>query len=135
MVSEAVVTLTTDIVSAFVANNSVPVSEVSNAITNIYGALARLSGSEVEPIKEIKPAVSVRASVKRDHLTCLECGKAFKTLKRHIRSEHDLSPIEYRARFELRADYPMEAPAYSELRSAAAKKLGLGSMDRPKSKR
>ena len=124
--SEMLITLTSDIVAAHVSNNSVAVDEVPTLISKIHAALAEL-GHGGEPEEELpEPAVSVRASVKRDHLVCLDCGKKMKMLKRHLTTEHDMTPAEYRDRWSLSADYPMVAPEYAETRRDLAKKIGLG---------
>ena len=124
-ISETLITLTSDIVAAHVSNNSVGVDELPALIKNVYGAL---SGLGVAPQEEVKPepAVSVRASVKPDHLVCLEDGKKMKMLKRHLMTDHGLTPAEYRARWGLPADYPMVAPDYAEKRRTLAKQIGLG---------
>jgi predicted transcriptional regulator len=123
--SDMLITLTSDIVGAHVSNNEVGVADVAALITNVYGALASLG---VAPQVEAKPepAVSVRASVKNDHIVCLEDGKQMKMLKRHLMSEHGLTPAEYRTRWGLPADYPMVAPDYAERRRTLAKEIGLG---------
>lgn len=124
--SETLITLTSDIVAAHVSNNSLAADELPSLITNVYNALAAL-GEAAEPVEDRpEPAVSVRSSVKRDHLICLEDGKKMKMLKRHLMTEHGMSPDEYRARWDLGADYPMVAPAYSETRRDLARKIGLG---------
>ncbi|MXP43226.1 MucR family transcriptional regulator [Allopontixanthobacter sediminis] len=124
--SETLITLASDIVAAHVSNNSLSADEVPALITNVYNALAAL-GHEVEQAEERpEPAVSVRASVKRDHVVCLDCGKKMKMLKRHLMTEHDMTPDDYRARWDLGTDYPMVAPAYAETRRDLAKKIGLG---------
>ena len=118
---------TTDIVVSFVANNSIGAREVSSLIQNVHATLAGLGlGTVEEPRPD--PAVSVRASVKKDHIVCLEDGKMFKTLKRHLMTDHDMTPDEYRARWGLSADYPMVASDYAEKRRDLAKKIGLGRM-------
>ncbi|WP_284125943.1 MucR family transcriptional regulator [Parerythrobacter aestuarii] len=124
--SETLITLTSDIVAAHVSNNNVEVSDVPALITSVYGALAGL-GQDEEP-EEVRPdpAVSVRSSVKKDHIVCLDCGKKMKMLKRHLMTEHGLSIDDYRARWNLGADYPMVAPDYAETRRDLAKKIGLG---------
>lgn len=122
---ETLITLTSDIVAAHVSNNSVSVEEVPALIQNIYGALAGL-GVEAEADKLPEPAVSIRASVKNDHLVCLEDGKKMKMLKRHLMTDHGMTPEEYRARWSLPADYPMVAPEYAEKRRILAKEIGLG---------
>lgn len=124
--AETLITLTSDIVAAHVSNNSVEVEDVPTLITNVYSALAGLGergGAQEEPPE---PAVSVRASLKKDHLVCLDCGKKMKMLKRHLSTEHDMTPGEYRERWNLSGDYPMVAPDYAETRRDLAKKIGLG---------
>lgn len=120
-------TLTADIVSAHVANNSVAVSDLQLLIANVHGSLAGL-GTEPAPApkEEQKPAVTVRTSVKPDYIVCLEDGKKLKMLKRHLRTHYQLTPDAYRAKWKLPADYPMVAPNYAELRRGLAKKIGLG---------
>ena len=123
--NEMLITLTSDIVTAHVANNNVDVADVPSLIQNVYGALAGLGG---EPPREepLQPAVSVRSSVKTNELACLDCGKKVKMLKRHLMTEHGLTPDDYRERWGLSSDYPMVAPAYAEKRRELAKKIGLG---------
>lgn len=123
--SETLITLTSDIVAAHVSNNSVAVDDVPALIQNVYGALAGL-GSAPQVEEKPEPAVSIRASVKADHLVCLEDGKKMKMLKRHLMTDHGLTPAEYRARWGLPADYPMVAPDYAEKRRTLAKEIGLG---------
>jgi predicted transcriptional regulator len=123
---ETLITLTSDIVAAHVSNNSVSVEEVPTLIQSIYGALASLGNEGGVSTEMLEPAVSVRSSVKRDHIVCLEDGKKMKMLKRHLMTDHGLSPAEYRARWGLPSDYPMVAPAYAEKRRDLAKKIGLG---------
>jgi len=123
--AETLITLTSDIVAAHVSNNNVSVDEVPTLIRNVYGALAGVdSAPAVE--EKLEPAVSVRASVKADHIVCLEDGKKMKMLKRHLMTDHGLTPAEYRARWGLAADYPMVAPDYAETRRRLAKEIGLG---------
>ena len=133
--SESLILHTTDIVVSYVANNSIGAEEVSSLIRNIHTTLAGL-GAEGMQEPRPDPAVSVRASVKNDHLVCLEDGRKFKTLKRHLMTDHRMTPHEYRARWDLSASYPMVAPDYSERRSEMARKIGLGRKlgERPKSK-
>lgn len=126
MNSEDLKTLTADITAAFVANNSVGVSDIRGVIDSVYSALAVLGQPVAAPVAEVVPAVSVRSSVKPDSLTCLECGQKFKTLRRHLASAHDLSETDYRLRFGLAPSYPMVSPVYSEQRSAMAMQIGLG---------
>ncbi len=123
--NEMLITLTADIVTAHVANNNVDGETLPSLIQNVYGALAGLGAEEVE-VARPEPAVSVRASVKNDHLVCLEDGKKMKMLKRHLMTDHGLTPEEYRERWNLPADYPMVAPDYADKRRELAKKIGLG---------
>lgn len=124
--SETLITLTSDIVAAHVSNNSVAVDEVPTLIHNIYNALAGLGTVASEPELPPEPAVSVRSSVKPDYIICLEDGKKLKMLKRHLMTHYNMTPDEYRARWNLPADYPMVAPNYAEKRRELAKKIGLG---------
>lgn len=122
-----IVELTADIVAAYVGNNAVPSADLPNLINDVYQALANaMAGArEKEPVEE-KPAVPVRRSVTPDAIICLEDGKKFKSLKRHLRTHHDMTPEQYREKWGLTADYPMVAPKYAEARSSLAKKMGLG---------
>lgn len=122
-----IVELTADIVAAYVGNNAVPSADLPNLINDVYKALANAMGGakEKEPVEE-KPAVPVRRSVTPDAIVCLEDGKKFKSLKRHLRTHHDLTPEQYREKWGLAPDYPMVAPKYAEARSSLAKKMGLG---------
>jgi predicted transcriptional regulator len=123
---ETLITLTSDIVAAHVSNNDVAVTDLSGLITNVYNALANLGEAvEVEEVKP-QPAVAIRNSIKPDYIVCLEDGKKLKMLKRYIRTNFNMSPEEYRARWGLAADYPMVAPNYAEKRRDLAKKIGLG---------
>ena len=118
--------LTADIVSSHVSNNSVAVSDLPGLISNVYAALAGL-GTAPEPEKvQQEPAVSVRASIKPDYIVCLEDGKKLKMLKRHLMTSYGLTPDAYRAKWNLPADYPMVAPNYAAARSSLAKSMGLG---------
>lgn len=123
---ETLITLTSDIVAAHVSNNNVDVEDVPALITNVYGALSSLRQPEDAVEETPEPAVSVRASVKKDHIVCLDCGKKMKMLKRHLMTEHDMTIEDYRARWNLSTDYPMVAPDYAETRRDLAKKIGLG---------
>jgi len=124
--SETLITLTADIIAAHVSNNSVSLEDLPALITNVYGALSGLG--QDAPVAEVmpEPAVSIRASVKPDHIVCLEDGKKLKMLKRHLSTHYNLTPEQYRARWNLPADYPMVAPNYAEKRRELAKKIGLG---------
>lgn len=124
--AETLITLTSDIVAAHVSNNNVSVDEVSDLITNVHEALASLCGGGTQEEEQLDPAVSIRSSVKKDHLVCLEDGKKMKMLKRHLMTDHGMTPDEYRARWDLPRDYPMVAPEYAEKRRDLAKKSGLG---------
>lgn len=119
--------LAADIISAYVSNNTVPANDLPGLITDVYGALTKTVEVEVEVVEEPqKPAVSIRRSITPDYLICLEDGKQFKSLKRHLRTHYNLSPEEYRDKWNLPSDYPMVAPNYAAARSALAKKMGLG---------
>jgi predicted transcriptional regulator len=119
--------LTADVVAAYVSNNPVPVSELPNLIADIHAALGRVgTATEMAPAEKPKPAVSPKKSVHDDFIICLEDGKKFKSLKRHLRTHYNLSPEEYREKWGLPADYPMVAPNYSATRSRLAKDNGLG---------
>lgn len=123
---EMLITLTSDIVAAHVSNNNVNVDELPTLITNVFGALAGL-GEAVPVVEKMpEPAVSIRASIKPDYIVCLEDGKKLKMLKRHLMTHYNLTPEQYRARWNLPADYPMVAPNYAEKRRDLAKKIGLG---------
>jgi predicted transcriptional regulator len=130
--NETLITLTSDIVAAHVSNNSVAVDDLPLLITNVYGALAGLG--QIAPVVEKlpEPAVSIRASVKPDHIVCLEDGKKLKMLKRHLMTHYNLTPDQYRQRWSLPADYPMVAPSYAEKRRDLAKKIGLGRKPGPR---
>ena len=123
---ETLLTLTSDIVAAHVSNNDVAPAEVKTLIEDVYGALAGIGGEAEKEEPRPEPAVPIRSSVKKDHIVCLEDGKKFKMLKRHLMSEYGMTPEEYRARWDLPSDYPMVAPAYSERRRNLAIEIGLG---------
>ena len=119
--------LVADIVGAYVSNNSVQVSDLPNLIGQVHSALQQTATGKQEPQGEAQqPAVPVRRSVQPDAITCLECGKKFKSLRRHLRTDHHLEPQEYRAKWGLKPDYPMVAPNYAASRSELARKMGLG---------
>ncbi len=123
---ETLVTLTADIVAAHVSNNSVAVGDLPLLIQNVHGALAGLGGPAPEPETKQEPAVSVRAAIKPDYLVCLEDGKQVKMLKSYLRTNFNMTPEEYRAKWNLPKDYPMVAPNYAKARSDLAKQMGLG---------
>jgi predicted transcriptional regulator len=119
--------LVADIVSAYVSNNTMVAADLPGLITEVHGALRKAALKEVMPVKEkLKPAVPISKSVTDEHIICLEDGKPFKSLKRHLRTHYDISPEEYREKWGLAADYPMVAPKYAEQRSRLAKDMGLG---------
>ncbi|MGB2932255.1 MAG: MucR family transcriptional regulator [Methyloceanibacter sp.] len=121
------VELTAEIVSAYVTNNTVVASDLPSVIHNVFDALSRASANSGQPAREeLKPAVPIKRSVTPDHIVCLEDGKKFKSLKRHLRTHYDLSPEEYREKWGLPHDYPMVAPNYAAARSDLAKRMGLG---------
>ena len=123
---ETLITLTSDIVAAHVSNNDVAVTDLPGLITNVYQALANLGETPVVEEAKPQPAVAIRNSIKPDYIVCLEDGKKLKMLKRYLRTNFNMSPEEYRARWGLAADYPMVAPNYAEKRRDLAKKIGLG---------
>ncbi|MFA5969584.1 MAG: MucR family transcriptional regulator [Sphingomonas sp.] len=127
---ETLITLTADIVSAHVSNNSVAVSDLPLLISNVHGALSNLGTPIPEPEVKQEPAVSIRASIKPDYIVCLEDGKKLKMLKRHLMTHYKMTPEQYRAKWNLPADYPMVAPNYAEQRRSLAKKIGLGTKRR-----
>ena len=125
--AEKLVELSADIVSAYVSHNALSATDVPRLIAQVHTALSGLAASaQPEPAPELKPAVPVKKSITPDFLICLEDGKQFKSLKRHLKTEYDMSPDDYRAKWGLPADYPMVAPNYSEARSRLAKSIGLG---------
>ncbi|MBC7491655.1 MAG: MucR family transcriptional regulator [Novosphingobium sp.] len=123
---ETLITLTSDIVAAHVSNNSVSLADLPTLISNVHTALAGLGNSEPAPEPMPEPAVSIRTSIKNDYIVCLEDGKKLKMLKRHLMTRYNMTPDQYRTRWNLPADYPMVAPAYAEKRRELAKKIGLG---------
>ena len=124
--------LAADIVSAYVSNNSVPSADLPNLISDVHNALVRVSAGVVPemPNEPQKPAISVKKSVTPDYIICLEDGKRFKSLKRHLRTQYNISPDQYREKWGLPPDYPMVAPNYAEARSRLAKEMGLGQQRR-----
>lgn len=123
--------LTADVVSAYVTKNVTPHTSIASIISDVHAALSNLGkASPVSPpivVEEVqKPAVSIKKSVSPNAVVCLECGKAFKSLKRHLQSHHGLAPEVYRTKWKLSPDYPMVAPSYAEARSTLAKQMGLG---------
>ena len=130
--SDRLIDLTADVVSAYVSNNPVPVAELPSLISNVHSALQQQTAAPAQEASESqKPAVPIKKSVTPDYIVCLEDGKQFKSLKRHLSTHHGLSPDEYRAKWGLPADYPMVAQNYSASRSALAKSMGLGRKPKP----
>ena len=122
-----VVDLTSEIICSYVANNSVPVDDLPKLIGQIYSTLVTISTPQQNPAqKPQKPAVTIKRSITPDYLICLEDGQKFKSLKRHLRSKYNLSPEEYRSKWQLPSDYPMVAPNYAAERSKLAVKMRLG---------
>lgn len=123
----AFIELTSEIVSSYVSNNLVASPDLAGLISSVHMALTSAAQKAQDPlVEELVPAVPIKKSVTGDYIICLEDGKKFKSLKRHLRSHYDLSPEDYRAKWNLPLDYPMVAPNYAATRSALAKKMGLG---------
>ncbi|HET9814255.1 MAG TPA: MucR family transcriptional regulator [Xanthobacteraceae bacterium] len=123
--------LTATIVSAYVSNNSVPASDLPALIDQVHSALTRvLTGQGHAPAEPPKPAVSAKKSITPEYIVCLEDGKKFKSLKRHLRAQYNMAPEQYREKWGLAADYPMVAPNYAAARSRLAKQMGLGQQRR-----
>jgi predicted transcriptional regulator len=120
------VDLTANLVSAYVSRNQVPMSELPSLIAMFHNSLKQASGGSATADAERRPAVSVKKSVAEEYIVCLEDGKKLRMLKRYLRTHYNMSPEEYRKKWDLPHDYPMVAPAYARLRSAFAKKIGLG---------
>ena len=127
---DTLLTLTADIVAAHVSNNSVAVNDLPNLIQNVHSALSGISASGSAPEARPEPKVSIRSSIKPDYIVCLEDGKKQKMLKRHLMTNHGMTPDEYRQKWGLAADYPMVAPNYAEQRRTLAKSIGLGTKRR-----
>jgi predicted transcriptional regulator len=123
--------LAADIVSAYVSNNSVPAGDLPGLISDVHLALARVGNGAAEASAEApKPAIAIKKSVTPDYIFCLEDGKKFKSLKRHLRTQYNLTPEQYREKWGLAPDYPMVAPNYAKARSDLAKEMGLGQQRR-----
>ena len=124
---EVYLELTSEVISSYVANNPVSTNELPSLIAEVYAAFKKVdSRTASEPAVKSKPAVPVKKSMTDDYIICLEDGKKFKSLKRHLRSHYDMSPEEYREKWGLPYDYPMVAPEYAKKSSALAKDIGLG---------
>ena len=127
--NEMLMELTAEVVAAYVSNNSVPAADLPSLIADIHAALGRMNTPAAEPapvVEKQKPAVNPKRSVQDDFIICLEDGKKFKSLKRHLMTHYGLTPEQYREKWDLDATYPMVAPNYAEARSALARKIGLG---------
>ena len=123
--------LTANIVSAYVSNNPVAAADIPALIDQVHAALLRVSSGHREPSSEpLKPAVTVKKSITPEFLVCLEDGKKFKSLKRHLRTQYNMTPEQYREKWGLPPDYPMVAPNYAAARSQLAKQMGLGQQRR-----
>jgi predicted transcriptional regulator len=127
---DTLLTLTADIVAAHVSNNSVAVNDLPNLIQNVHSALTSISQTAAAPEPRAEPKVPIRSSIKPDAIACLECGKKQKMLKRHLMTNHQMTPGEYRQKWGLSPDYPMVAPNYAEQRRTLAKSIGLGTKRR-----
>ena len=128
--------LTANIVSAYLSNNTVASAEIPNLINQVHSALLRISGGQTTPPAEpLRPAVPVKRSITADYIVCLEDGKKFKSLRRHLRTQYDMTPEQYREKWGLAADYPMVAPNYAAARSQLATQMGLGQQRRRRRER
>ena len=133
---EELLRMTTDVVAAYVSNNTLPTAQLSEVIGAVFQSLKALDGQGGEAKSEpLKPAVPIRKSITPDFLICLEDGRKFKSLKRHLRTKYNMSPEEYRAKWNLPKDYPMVAPNYAKARSDLAKQMGLGQGGRKPARR
>jgi len=127
----SLIALTANIVSAYVSHNSVSASEIPSLISQVHTALTQVAGGRGEIIAEpLKPAVPIKRSINSDFIVCLEDGKKFKSLKRHLRTQYGITPEQYREKWGLSPDYPMVAPNYAAARSQLAKQMGLGQQRR-----
>ena len=129
--NDILIEITSDIICAYVSNNAVTQEGLPSLISSVYTALKEVDKvEEAEEAVPLRPAVSVKKSITPDYIICLEDGKKFKSLKRHLRTHYNMSPEEYREKWSLPADYPMVAPSYASARSELAKKMGLGQQAR-----
>jgi predicted transcriptional regulator len=124
--NKALIEMTVDIVASYVSNNVIPKDQISELINIVYQSFNTLGNPTHHTPEVLEPAVSVKKSVTYDYIICLEDGKKFKSLKRHLKSTYGMTPEDYRAKWNLPSDYPMVAPSYSEKRSQLANKMGLG---------
>jgi predicted transcriptional regulator len=127
---DTLLALTADIVAAHVSNNSVAVNDLPTLIQNVHQALTGISPGRGRAAEKPEPKVSIRSSVKPDSIACIECGKKQKMLKRHLMTNHEMTPADYRQKWGLSSDYPMVAPNYAEQRRKLAKSIGLGTKRR-----
>jgi predicted transcriptional regulator len=128
---ERYIELTASIVSAYVSNNPVAANDLPALIDQVHTALTRVSGGQADMLSEpLRPAIALKKSVTADHIVCLEDGKKFKSLKRHLRTQYNMTPEQYREKWNLAPDYPMVAPNYAMARSELAKQMGLGQQRR-----
>jgi predicted transcriptional regulator len=136
-VSDNTVELAASIVSAYVSNNSLPIAELASLIASVHSVVLKLSGAAPlpAPSEPLRPAVPLKKSITDEHLICLEDGRKFKSLKRHLRTRYNLTPEQYRAKWQLPPDYPMVAPGYALTRSQMAKDMGLGQQRRGRRKK
>lgn len=124
--------LTTEVVSSYVSNNRTASDQLPTLIQAVYQTFANAGQTAAAETAKFEPMVPAKKSVLPDHILCLVCGRGFSMLKRHLRAEHELTPEEYRARYDLPHGYPMVAPDYAKVRSALAKKIGLGRVGKPR---
>jgi predicted transcriptional regulator len=128
---QSLIELTAQIVAAYIGHNSVPSGEIANLIGQVHSALKRVVGAPAAAPADVqKPAVPVKRSIASDYIVCLEDGKKFKSLRRHLRTQYDMTPEQYRDKWGLPPDYPMVAPNYAAARSQLAKQMGLGQQRR-----
>jgi len=124
---DEILRMAVDVVAAYLSNNQLPAGQIPEVINTVFRSLSSLDGTSAEAVQEpVKPAVPVRRSVTPEYLICLEDGKKLKMLKRHLRTTYNMTPEEYRAKWNLPPDYPMVAPNYAKQRSEFAKQIGLG---------
>lgn len=133
--SEELLALTSDIVAAHVSNNTVAVADLPNLIEQVHKTLSAIGGASEPVADRPTPAVPIRKSVTPDYIVCLDDGKKLKMLKRHLKTAYNMTPDEYRERWNLPSDYPMVAPNYAKQRSKLAKAIGLGTQQRKRKKR
>ena len=125
------IALTAEIVAAYVSNNTVASADIPALINQVHTALLRVTTGEAQPSSEpLKPAVPIKRSINPDFIVCLDDGKKFKSLKRHLRTQYNMTPEQYREKWSLPGDYPMVAPNYAAARSQLAKQMGLGQQQR-----